>query len=156
MTGLPRLILARRKDRALSELAKHLGGRAYVLREGSRDRAAKATCPGAGEGRLPETVYLAWGFCPSPLALRVLDSFLDLYDGPKSKPSPPPTRVFYVCYAGTHSSILASYLHLGKMKAKMAATSLSPSDSQGNRRSGKMFRPVGAQGTRGNRMAIEE
>lgn len=63
-----------------------------------------------------DSVYLAWGFCPSPLALKVLESFLDLYEGSEDEASATPPRVFYVCYAGTHSSVLAASLHLGYLR----------------------------------------
>ncbi|HHW27893.1 MAG TPA: DUF3189 family protein [Firmicutes bacterium] len=107
----------------MAELQRLWSG-TFRLTEGSRGAAAKAVCDRGHEGT-GEAVYLAWGFCPSPLALKVLESFLDLYDDPATAqqgasypgetPAPPP-RVFYVCYAGTHSSILASCLHLGKVR----------------------------------------
>lgn len=63
-----------------------------------------------------DSVFFAWGFCPSPLALKVLESFLDLYEGSEGETATPPPRVFYVCYAGTHSSVLAASLHTGMLR----------------------------------------
>jgi hypothetical protein len=50
-----------------------------------------------------------WGVIPSPLALKTAENLLGLYQGEDD----PPPRIFYACYAGTHSSILAASLHLG-------------------------------------------
>lgn len=73
-------------------------GHAPVMREGHASLAARVG--GA---------YLLWGVVPSPLAVKVAENVLALYEGRRD----PPNRVFYACYAGTHSSILAASLHLG-------------------------------------------
>lgn len=73
-------------------------GHAPVVREGRNCLAAQV-----GDA------YLLWGVVPSPLAVKVAENVLALYEGSES----PPDRVLYSCYAGTHSSVLAASLHLG-------------------------------------------
>jgi len=124
-------------------------GLAPVSREGRSGLAAQI-------GR----VYLLWGVVPSPLALKVAENVLALYDGVgnggtandsagndgisnggisndgtsndgatadasagdgataggATSAAAPPNRIFYACYAGTHSSVLAASLHLGRVK----------------------------------------
>lgn len=74
--------------------------------------------------------YLLWGVVPSPLAVKVAENILSLYDGAAGAEAThagathegaahggaPPNRIFYACYAGTHSSVLAASLHLGRVK----------------------------------------
>jgi len=54
-------------------------------------------------------VFVVWGISPSPLARRAINAILDLSLG-QSSATP---RIFYVCYGGTHSSVVAAMLHLG-------------------------------------------
>ncbi len=58
--------------------------------------------------RLDDT-YLAWGFTPSPIAVKTVSNILNLYHDSGF----PPRRVFYLCYAGTHSSVTAGAIHIG-------------------------------------------
>jgi hypothetical protein len=74
--------------------------------------------------------YLLWGVVPSPLAVKVAENILSIYDGAAGAEAThagathegaahggaPPNRIFYACYAGTHSSVLAASLHLGRVK----------------------------------------
>lgn len=90
----PAVIVARTRD--LASVA--LGSGASGIMDGPEHRA----------GRAGDT-YLVWGVTPSPLALRTAENMLNLYHGRDS----PPKRVFYACYAGTHSSVVAASLHLG-------------------------------------------
>lgn len=76
-------------------------GHAPVVREGRARFAAQV-------GR----TYLVWGVVPSPLAVKVAENVLALYEGRGD----PPNRVFYACYAGTHSSVLAASLHVGLLR----------------------------------------
>lgn len=57
-------------------------------------------------------LLLAWGVPPSPLANRAMTAMLDLYVRAHSRKP----RIFYVCYGGTHSSVVASMLHLGLLR----------------------------------------
>ncbi|HHY12959.1 MAG TPA: DUF3189 family protein [Firmicutes bacterium] len=57
-------------------------------------------------------LFLVWGVNPSPLAHRAMTAMLKIYLG-KAPPSP---GIFYVCYAGTHTSVVASTLHLGSIR----------------------------------------
>ncbi|QUL98867.1 MAG: DUF3189 family protein [Candidatus Fermentithermobacillus carboniphilus] len=81
----------------MRELEKHYPQHGELVC-GSRNRAAKA-----------DDAFLVWGVAPSPLAERAIRWMLSLYaaeDGPSR-------RVFYSCYAGTHTSVVASAVHLG-------------------------------------------
>ncbi len=69
--------------------------------------------PGSLAAQVGES-YLLWGVIPSPLALKASENMLALYEGHET----PPDRVFYACYAGTHSSILAASLHLGYLDGR--------------------------------------
>ena len=89
--------MGRTKESVTAALAD-LGLGGEVLRE-SRSRTVAL----AGD------TYLVWGVIPSPLAVRTAESILALYSGVDA----PPNRIFYACYAGTHSSVLAGSLHLG-------------------------------------------
>ncbi|MGI6642766.1 MAG: DUF3189 family protein [Bacillota bacterium] len=97
---LPRYILATNEARAYREFetAKGFQEPYDAVRKGSLGSAAKV-----GDW------YLAWGFTPSNTAARTVENILSMYVGQKS----PPSRVFYLCYAGTHTSIVAGYIHLG-------------------------------------------
>jgi hypothetical protein len=95
--ALPAVILGKTRGetfRALDRMA------ARGTLEGSWHLAAKA-----GDA------YLVWGVVPSPLAMKAAENVLALYQGDQED-SPPP-RIFYACYAGTHSSVLAASVHLG-------------------------------------------
>jgi hypothetical protein len=62
-------------------------------------------------------VFLIWGIPASPLVMRTVESFIFLYacsDGQKDVAN----RIFYCCYAGTHTSIVAASLHLGLLGEK--------------------------------------
>jgi len=103
LTGLadaPSVIVGQTREAAFAE---HEGrfGHAPVEVEGSARLSARV-----------RNEYLIWGVTPSPLAVKFAESMLALYDGADQ----PPNRVFYACYAGTHSSILAASLHLGLLK----------------------------------------
>ncbi|MGE5580318.1 MAG: DUF3189 family protein [Bacillota bacterium] len=106
-------------------------GHAPIAREGRSGFAARI-------GR----AYLLWGVVPSPLAVKVAENVLSLYEGDGGRGAAhegaahegaadggaanggavnggavaPPNRIFYACYAGTHSSVLAASLHLGRVK----------------------------------------
>ncbi len=98
---LPLVVVARTREVALSALEGREKDRQVdpgIDREGSNRLAARAG--GA---------YLIWGVTPSPLALKVAENVLALYEGEDK----PPNRVFYACYAGTHSSVVAASLHAG-------------------------------------------
>ncbi|HHT84142.1 MAG TPA: DUF3189 family protein [Firmicutes bacterium] len=91
------VLIAKRKDAVLgasAERGMNVGGITW----GSHGFVGKS-------GNL----FAVWGVTPSPTACRAVTSMLNLYLG--KRPLTP--RIFYVCYAGTHSSVIASMLHLG-------------------------------------------
>ena len=66
-------------------------------------------------GRAKDT-FFAWGIAPSALAHKTMAAIISLYVD--QKPNPP--SIFYTCYAGTHTSIFASALHVGNVIANEA------------------------------------
>ncbi len=105
--ALPRYILARKKARAFLELKAVTGTQDLPwekARQGSLGSAAKV-----GDW------YLAWGFAPSSIAARTVENVLSMYSNRDSSQDSPPPRVFYLCYAGTHTSIVAGSMHLGRL-----------------------------------------
>lgn len=91
------IIVGQSREAAFSAYEDRFG-HAPINREGRSCLAAQV-----------DGAYLLWGVPPSPLAMRVAENVLALYEGHTK----PPDRIFYACYAGTHSSVLAASLHLG-------------------------------------------
>ncbi len=120
MTGdMPLYILSVSKARALDELNRIAGSASLrptafppPVKTGSFGRAAKA-----GD------IFLAWSFTPSTMAVRAVENILAMYLG-----GGVPHRIFYLCYAGTHSSITAGSLHLGKLPEGQDPSGLSQFD----------------------------
>ena len=100
MSAGPRLLIA--KDKAsLLKAAEGVGVKPTHVKWGNYGYA----------GRYRGT-FLAWGMSPSPLAYRAITAMLQIHLA--KAPSKP--NIFYLCYAGTHTSVLASGLHLGSIK----------------------------------------
>ena len=95
--AIPPIIVGQTREAAFMAHEDRFG-HAPVSREGRASLAAQVG-----------SAYLLWGVVPSPLAVRVAENIVGLYEGERN----PPNRIFYACYAGTHSSILAASLHLG-------------------------------------------
>lgn len=93
------IVLAKRREDAMR--AAGLEGAEVLV--GSRGQAAKG-----------KSASCAWGFTPSPLAMKVVENVLELCSR-GSEPGCHGRRrlMIYACYAGTHSSALAASLHLG-------------------------------------------
>lgn len=64
-----------------------------------------------GRAMIKDGVLGVWGFTPSSLAQKILMGGLRAVQEETEKGNP---VVIYACYAGTHSSILASRIHLGE------------------------------------------
>jgi hypothetical protein len=103
LTSAGKIVLAARREKAMREAG--LNGK--KVKVGSRGQAASSN-----------GVYCAWGFTPSPLALRVVENVLAICrrgpgEGATEAADERRRLVIYACYAGTHSSILAASVHLG-------------------------------------------
>jgi hypothetical protein len=96
MQRSPELLIARSKHRLL-KYAQDKGIMPWEITWGKQ-----------GFGGRANQLFLAWGVDPSPLAERAMASVIRLFINRKqAAPS-----IFYVCYAGTHTSVVASALHL--------------------------------------------
>jgi len=111
----PLFVIGKEKQKVVSELEKHNGGR-YHLVLGTRNYAAKA-----GD------IFAAWGLIPSPLSQRAVEWFLRLYRDETYRSR----RIFYCCYAGTHTSVVACALHLGMLKVTKLGDGKRPSEISG-------------------------
>lgn len=73
------------------------GGHRDTLIVGSRNRVA-----------FTGDILMGWGVDPSPQTEKAVQWFIDAYAGNPG----PGAKVFYSCYAGTHTSIVAAWIHL--------------------------------------------
>lgn len=91
------LIIARSKHKVLESVQKR-GIMPWEISWGKQ-----------GYGGRKGGLFFVWGVDPSPLAERAMTAMIRLYTNEKQVTP----RIFYVCYAGTHTSVVASALHLG-------------------------------------------
>ncbi len=96
MSGPEKIVMAKTKETAMREAG--LGETDPAVTFGSRGLAA-------GNGH----VFCAWGFVPSPLAMKVAENVLEVCTSGRTSGR----IVIYACYAGTHSSVLAASIHVG-------------------------------------------
>jgi hypothetical protein len=95
LTGsIPQIIVAAREDEALSYVKAY----GSEIKRGRRERGAKN-----------QKYSFAWGFVPSPLATKILTRGLAVAIEETQEKRP---VIMYVCYAGTHTSVLSGALHL--------------------------------------------
>ncbi len=99
MQEKPTVLIAKAKD-VILKAARQAGIMPCEITWGSKGYAGRCG-----------TVFLIWGVDPSPLAQRAIGDMIRLYF---YKPHKEP-GIFYVCYAGTHTSVVASMLHLGNI-----------------------------------------
>lgn len=92
------IILAQTCQQAVEEISLICKADHIDLIFGRRRRAARAR----GD------VYAVWGFPPSPLAQKAVESVVSMY-----RNNPVRNRFFYTCYAGTHTSVIAASLQAG-------------------------------------------
>lgn len=123
MTFPGRIVLAKRREEAIraaglsareaavgsrGQAAVGLGNGAGLSSETAAGFGKQAAANCAGPSAPDSRVFCAWGFTPSPLAMRVAQNVLDVCSTSSGR-----RVIIYVCYAGTHSSVLAACLHLG-------------------------------------------